>query len=490
IPEALRLADNLDVAQKGSHDWAISSRGFDTDSANKLLVLMDGRSVYTPLFSGVFWDVQDYLLEDVDRVEVISGPGGTLWGANAVNGVINITTKDARDTQGTYWEASGGSRFQDSLAARYGGRADSGLYYRVYGKYFALGNEDLASGGEASDAWNHKQGGFRMDGEAGEDHFTLQGDLYGTTANLSSGGTAESDGGNLLGRWTKTFAADDDMGLQAYYDRTYLYDPVPASVSSGGATLAPAGTLTDNLTTLDLDFHHRFALTRAQELTWGLGVRYTHDTVTDAPGLAFDPSTLDQGLFSAFAQDEIGLWKDLTLTAGTKLEHNDYTGFEWEPSARLKWKLDGGQMLWTAVSRAVRAPSRVDRDILLPTPNFSPIVDDLLVGGKDFRSETLVAYELGYRAQAAPDLAASASAFFNNYDDIRSTSLSPPNAYSLPFPLYYANNLAAQTWGLELTADWQAAPGWRLHGGYDLLQESVWVKPGQFDYNNALNETA
>ncbi|HVM31919.1 MAG TPA: TonB-dependent receptor, partial [bacterium] len=220
------------------------------------------------------------------------------------------------------------------------------------------------------------------------------------------------------------------------------------------------------------------------------GARYTHDSVTNAPGLAFDPSTLDQGLFSAFLQDELALGADLVLTAGSKLEHNDYTGFEWEPSARLKWDLAPGQMLWTAVSRAVRAPSRVDRDILLPTPNFSPIVDDLLVGGKDFQSETLVAYELGYRAELAKGLSTSASAFFNNYDDIRSTSLSPPNAFLLPFPLYYANNLAAQTWGLELTTDWQAAPGWRLHLGYDLLQEKVWVKHGQFDFNNALNETA
>ena len=225
-------------------------------------------------------------------------------------------------------------------------------------------------------------------------------------------------------------------------------------------------------------------------MTWGLGARYTHDSVQNAPGLAFDPSTLDQGLFNIFVQDQIGLLENLTLTAGTKLEHNDYTGFEWEPSARLKWNLDKNQMLWTAVSRAVRAPSRVDRDIRLPTPNFSPIVDDLLIGGADFESETLVAYEIGYRAQPVSQVTTSVSAFFNNYDDIRSTSLSPPNAFLLPFPLFYANNLAAQTWGLEFSTDWQVIEGLRMHGGYDLLQETVWVKPGQFDYNNALNETA
>ena len=230
IPEALRLADNLEVAQENSHDWAISARGFNTSLANKLLVLEDGRTVYTPLFSGVYWDVQDYLLHDLDRIEVISGPGGTLWGANAVNGVINITTKSAKDTQGLYLETGGGTELQEFGAVRYGDTLASNVYFRAYAKYFDRSSEDLSNGSRAGDAWDQGRVGFRLDSEAASQNtLTLQGDYYTGDEDLSTGGMAKVDGGNLLGRWTRAISPDSDMSLQAYYDRTYLNDPIPAS---------------------------------------------------------------------------------------------------------------------------------------------------------------------------------------------------------------------------------------------------------------------
>lgn len=484
IPEALRLADNLDVAQKGSHAWGISARGFNTDSANKLLVLMDGRSVYTPLFSGVFWDQQDYLLEDLDRIEVISGPGGTLWGANAVNGVINIISKSAKDTQGFYAESGGGSMLQDFVGARYGGTLAPNVYFRVYGKYFDRDSEVFPNGNDASDSWRMGQGGFRIDTAPSlENVFTLQGDFYSGDEEVATGGNVKVNGNNVLGRWSHTFANDSDMSLQLYYDRTHLNDPIP------GNAFAAAGFLIDDLNTYDLDFQHRFHLGDRNHFVWGFGYRFTHDVVENAPALAFSPTTLDHNLFSGFVQDEITLAKELSLTLGTKVEHNDYSGFEFEPSVRLAWKPTEQQTIWGAVSRAVRAPSRVDRDIRLPTPAFSPIVDNLLIGGTGFESETVIAYELGYRAQIGSRFSAAISTFYNDYDDVRSTSPSPPPAL-FGLPLFYENNLEGETYGVELSADYRLFDWWRFHGGYNFLNEDIRVKSGRTDFNNALNETA
>jgi len=486
IPEALRLADNLDVAQKNSHDWAISARGFNTDLADKLLVMIDGRTVYTPLFGGVFWDEQDYLLEDIDRIEVISGPGGTLWGANAVNGVINIVTKSADEAQGLYVEGGGGSELQDFGAARYGGTLATNIYYRVYAKYFDRGEEYLPDGHAASDSWRMGQTGFRIDDEASaENHITAQGDFYLGDENVPTGGDAHTGGGNVLGRWSHTFSDDSDMSLQTYYDQTHLADPIPANV------VEPAGVLTDNLDTYDLDFQHRFHLGQRNNITWGLGYRYTHEEDKAAPTLAFVPATLDQNLYSGFAQDEIKLADNLFFTAGTKIEHNDYTGFEFEPSGRLQWNVTPKQMLWGAVSRAVSTPTRVDEDERAPIPfPFSTIFGpNLLTGNPNFESETLIAYELGYRAQLGQKVSTSLSAYFNDYNDIRSAQDSPPPA-PFGFPIVFENNLKGETWGFELSADYQIFDWWRLHGGYNFLQENIYVKSGQHDINNAYNETA
>ncbi len=486
LPEALRLADNLEVAQKNSHDWAISARGFNTDLSNKLLVLMDGRSIYTPLFSGVFWDIQDTLLNDLDRIEVISGPGGTLWGANAVNGVINITTKSAKDTQGVYWEEGTGPQWGSFANFRYGGSLAPDVFFRTYAKHISRDNEVLPDGTNALDEWRMDRAGFRVDALASpQETFTLQGDVYGGDQNIKTTGDALTHGGNALGRWTKNFSDDSSMSLQLYYDQTFLSDPIPAD-----KTFAPAGILTDAMDTYDLDFQHRFHLNDWNNLIWGTGARITHDVVQNSPAVAFDPTVKDQGLFNLFLQDEITLDKPLQLTLGSKVEHNDYTGFEFEPSARVRWNPFEGHMLWAAVSRAVRMPSRVDRDERLPTPALKFLgINNLLTGGADFLSETEISYELGYRAQFAKVVSTSISGFFNNYDNIRSAALSPPPAL-LGFPVVFQNGLLAQTWGVEATADCQVLVGWTLHLGYDYLGETVWVKPGEADINKGLNEVA
>jgi len=476
IPEALRLADNLEVARKNSHDWAISARGFNTELSNKLLVLIDGRTVYTPLFSGVFWDEQDYLLADIDRIEVISGPGGTLWGANAVNGVINITTKSAKETQGTYLEAGGGSTLRDFGGLRYGGSLGTNTFYRIYGKYSDQANEVIANGTGASDGWSRGQGGFRVDSEPSPQNLiTLQGDVYASGEHVPTGGSAKTSGGNLLGRFSHTFSEDSDLSLQVYYDRTHLYDPVPKSA------FAPAGILVNDLDTYDVDFQHRLGLADWNHLVWGLGYRFTRDASQNAPALAFRPPVLNQDLFSGFVQDEIKIMRQLSLTLGTKVEHNDYTGFEVEPSARVQWDVATNHMAWGAVSRAVRTPSRIDRDAFEPNPP-----PRILGDSPHFLSETLIAYELGYRAQIGPRFATSVSGFYNEYDDVRSLGFTPATIV----PLFFQNNLEGSTYGLELSASYQVTSWWRLHGGYDLLKEHLRVKPGQVDLNHALNETS
>jgi iron complex outermembrane receptor protein len=484
IPEALRLADNLIVAQKTSHSWAISARGFNTDSANKLLVLMDGRSVYTPLYSGVFWDQQNYLLEDLDRIEVVSGPGGTLWGANAVNGIINVIRKSAKDTQGFFVEVGGGMELQDFVGVRYGGKLGPNVAFRVYGKFFDRGNQVFPNGTAASDSWRMGQGGFRIDAKrSSRTALTLQGEVYNGDENLAPGGNSRFSGGNILGRWSHTFADSSNVSLQFYYDRTHLNLPAP------GNAFARAGTLIDNLDTYDLDFQHRFRLGERNQLVWGLGYRFTHDVVENAPALAFLPATLNHHQFNGFAQDELMLTNSLSLIVGTKVEHISYTGLEFEPSARLAWRPTGRQIIWAAISRAIRAPSRVDRDIRLPTPAIAPIVKNILIGGANFKSETVIAYELGYRAQLGSKVSVSVSTFYNVYDNVRSTSVSPPPAL-FGFPLFYENNLEGQTHGIELSVNYQALKWWRLHGGYDFLKEDIHVKAGRTDFNNAINETA
>jgi iron complex outermembrane receptor protein len=482
IPEALRLADNLQVAQKNSHDWAISARGFNTSLGNKLLVMIDGRTVYTPLYSGVFWDAQDYLLEDIDRIEVISGPGGALWGANAVNGVINIITTSAADTQGLYAEAGGGSQPQDFAGVRYGGTLVPGTQFRVYGKYFNRNAEVLANGDSGSDAWRQGRGGFRVDSErSAQDRLTVQGDFYGGRENLQTGGTLEASGDNILARWSHVFSEQSDLSLQSYFDQTHLSDPLAPLVISG-RQYAPAGTLHDDLNTYDVDFQHLFRLGAANRIVWGAGFRRTHDAVGNAPGLAFFPAVLNHNLYSAFVQDQIPVRNNLSFTLGTKLEHNDYTGFEVEPDARLSWNLSSDQALWAAISRAVRTPSRIDRDLSEAAPPYPVVV----TGGRNYTSEAVIAYELGLRAHLTSRFTTSISGFYNEYDHVRSISVTPNTI----LPYYFANNVAGHNFGLEFSGNFQVLEGWSLHGGYTWLEDHLHVRPGQIDINNARYEIA
>jgi iron complex outermembrane receptor protein len=498
IPEALRLADNLEVAQENSHDWAISARGFDANLADKLLVLIDGRAVYSPLYGGVEWNVQDYLMADVDRIEVISGPGGTLWGANAVNGVINITTKSAKDTQGLYMEEDAGNELQNLTAVRYGGILGPNVYFRVYAEFEDRGSEVFGDGTKASDSFQMSRGGFRVDSNAtAQTTLTLQGDFYSGTEYEGALGDAGLQGGNLLGRWSHTLSNDSDMSIQVYYDRTHLSQPFAASTPAPPYyTGFPAAPLTDDLDTYDIEFQHNLRLGASNKFVWGLGYRFTHEFDEDISVVRFLPPSLSQSLYSGFVQDEWTLRSDLVLTAGTKLEHNDYTGLEVEPNIRLSWNLPEKQMLWAAVSRAVRTPSRYDHDLAVvtglvnaPYPYMFP--NEYLAGSDDFKSETLVAYEVGYRAELGSNVSVSVSAFYNDYDDLRSTATTPTTAtYIYPYPVVFGNNLEGDTYGLELTANFQPTPWWRLKAGYDLLMEDIHAKAGFVDATGALNETA
>jgi iron complex outermembrane receptor protein len=429
--------------------------------------------------------VQDYLLEDVDRIEVVSGPGGTLWGANAVNGVINITTKSAKDTQGLFLEAGGGTGLRQLAALRYGGTLAPGVHFRIYGKYLDHDSSVFANGQAAANGWRMGRGGWRIDAGTGQpDVFTVQGDYYRGREEVAGAGTSHVSGGNVLGRWTRTLSPESNFSLQLYYDRTHLAAPKP-----GSARLA-AGVLTDDLDTYDLDFQHQLRLGRSHQMVWGFGYRFTRDSVGNAPTVAFVPARLDQSLYSVFVQDEVAVGDNTSLTVGSKLEHSHYTGLEVEPSVRLQRNLGSRQMIWAAISRAVRTPSRVDRDLRQPTGLPLPFAQSVLTGGPDFRSETLVAYEAGYRAQLGTRASASLAFFYNDYAHVRSITpapLAPPN---FGFPLVFHNNIEGETHGFELSGVVAVTERWRLKGGFNLLREHLRVKPGEVDFTNALNETA
>jgi iron complex outermembrane receptor protein len=449
LPEALRLASNLQVAQVNSHDWAISARGFNNTLANKLLVMIDGRSVYTPLDAGVFWDVQNVLLEDIDRIEVVSGPGGALWGANAVNGVINIVTKSAKDTQGLLIEGGAGSFLQDFGAVRYGGSNGTNLFYRVYAQRFDRNSAVFPNGNDARDSWDMSQGGLRVDWLPSEvNTLTVQGDIYSGSETTVPANTS-LDGQNIIGRWSHTISDTSDLTLQAYFDRTWRRVP---------------NLFAEDLKTYDFDFQFRFGLGQRQSITWGAGYRLMQDAVENSAAIAFIPPHRNMQLFSGFIQDEITLVPDhLQLTLGTKLEHNDFSGFEFQPSVRLAWTPAERHTIWAAVSRAVRSPSRIDSDVELPgAPPFQ------VVGNKDFDSETVLAYEAGYRVRPMDPLTLSLASFYNDYDHLRSINALTPTNFII------ANGFQGQTWGFEFSGTYQLTDWWRLRAGYTYLNKLLW----------------
>lgn len=467
LPEVLRLASNLHVAQVNSSQWAISARGFNNTLANKMLVLIDGRSVYTPLHAGVFWDIQDLLLEDIERIEIISGSGATLWGANAVNGIISITTKHAQDTQGVLIETGGGSQLRDFLNARYGGRFGSSGHYRIYGKVFGRENTAFSNGRSANNQWHMGQGGFRLDwNKSRVTGLTVQGDFYdGQLNSLNDQGT-DLKGGNILARWSREFSDRSDIRLQFYYDRTHR------SIHRSFA---------EDLTTYDVDFQHRLQLGDRNDLVWGLGYRQIHDDVRNNNMLAFLPPQVTRRRYSAFIQDEIALIKKrLSLTAGTKIEHNDYTGFEIQPSLRTAFKIGRRQMLWGAISRALRTPSRIDTELFIPAQ--APF---LLTGNPDFKPERALSYELGYRTHPHERVSLSAATFYTDYTNLRSLEVNAPN----PFPIVIGNGLKGASYGVELTADYEIRNWWRVRGGFTEMRLHIRPKATSTDRTNGSGES-
>lgn len=464
IPEALRLAPNLNVARINSGRYGISARGFNALVSNKLLVLIDGRTVYTPLFSGVFWDQQDVLLEDIDRIEVISGPGGTLWGSNAVNGVINIITKSAADTRGIFATAYGGN-FERGAGLRVGGRFGDTGHYRVYAKALQTDATHRMDGTTFFDALERAQAGFRADWGEDEDRYTLQGDVYdgneedrGTVLGIPLG-AVEVSGANLIARWNRRFKNDSDIQLQAYWDHTERVDAV---------LFQPEADI------FDVEFQHGIPL-NAHRVLWGGGYRHAEDDVEPGFFSTFVPRSRELNWANLFIQDEIRLNDRLEATLGIKLERNDFTGTESLPTARLAWKLSGNRLLWTSLSRAVRAPSRFDKDVFFPAPPNS-----LVVGGPNFESEVADIFELGYRAQPSDDLSYSITAFYHEWDKLRSGTA---------VPVELENKIEGPVYGVEAWADYQVTRNWRLSAGGTRLDKDLHLKPDSTDPVGVENDT-
>ena len=475
IPEALRLAPGVEVARVDSNTWSLGVRGFESTLSRSVLVLIDGRSVYTPLFAGVYWQVQDTLLEDIDRIEVIRGPGGTIWGANAVNAVINIITKRAQETHGTLVSTGGGNVDQGFVNFRYGTGNDRGLNYRIYGKAFTRGPEFHADRKQFDD-WRMGQTGFRTDWDAhNRDRLTLQGDLYYGDAGQRVGITsysppfvanveqnAQLSGGNLLGRWERDLGSGSNVQLQTYYDRTNRQQ----------------ANFAESRDTFDIDFIHHLTLPGRQDFLWGLGARMSSGNASEVVNtVVFTPNHYTDKLYNAFIQDEIPIVGDrLSLTLGSKFLHNNYSGFEIQPTARLLFTPNSRQAVWAAVTRAVRTPSRVEEDLQLTAfGGQAPLTFFRVIGDRKFSSESLIGYEAGYRSLVGPKFYVDIAAFYNNYDHLLSIEPGAPFAETSPapshtvVPLFFRNGLLGNTAGFEIAPDWTPTRTWRLRGSYSYL---------------------
>ncbi|WP_348225654.1 TonB-dependent receptor [Nitrosomonas sp. Is79A3] len=487
IPDALRMAPGVQVERVGTDKWSISIRGFNGLYANKLQVLMDGRSVYSPIFSGVLWEQQDTLIEDIERIEVIRGPAATVWGANAVNGVINIITKKAADTQGTLLTAGGGSFEQGFVGARYGGKINEETPFRVYAKGFSRDNTASLSGANNHDQWHSARGGFRVDHSRGIDQFTLQGDIFtnsvGGTLNRAvldlpsvsaNGQRGHQEGGNIRFRWDRTYSERSSVMLQTYYDQSR-------------SELLPVGKYLSE--SFDIDFQHRFPLFDRHDLTWGTNYRLYRNKVFDTDIVTFSPRQQSNQLFSAFIRDDISLVPDrLRFTLGTRLDHNDFTGLEIQPNARLMWTPNPENSAWMSVSRAVRTPSRSENDAILnlaqlhalPGSSFPLPIPILatLQGSSSFNSEKLLAYEIGYRHQFSPQASIDMTGFINDYSQLRdlsfgALSLSTGLPRQLILPALLNNQASALTYGFEVSTDWRPVDKWRLQSSYSFLDMHI-----------------
>jgi iron complex outermembrane receptor protein len=494
IQQALRLAPGVEVARNGSNEWTISIRGFSSDLSNKLLVLIDGRSVYSPLFAGVFWDVQDTLLADIERIEVVSGPGGSVWGANAVNGVINIITQSARDTQGTYAEVGAGNEEEAFAGFRYGWQPSENLYTRAYVKSFERDASVLeATGGSANDGWEMSRAGFALTWERDpRNRVNARADLYdghedallrgnftlGTLPQNDLPGTVPLSGHSVQAAWTHTLAEDANWRLVFWYDHTDRQIP---------------GSFNEARDTYNVSFLHDVANLPRHDVQWGTEFRSTSDDIGNTQFSSFIPDSRTDDTLSAFAQDRVQLERDrLYLTIGTKLEHNDYTGFEYEPNVRLTWLPSADQTFWAAVSRAVRIPARLNTDLHLYAPVALPGLPPLYInvnGNPDFESEDVDAYEIGYRLQWNEKWSFDVAGFDNYYDRLQTTEpvggpivVPGPPTYLL-IPATLGNLMEGETYGGSLVVNWQALKRWRLQLQTTILQMDLHAKPGSRDAN-------
>lgn len=496
IPELLEMVPGLEVARIDENKWAIGSRGFNGRFDDKLLVLIDGRSVYTPLFSGVYWDVQDVMLEDVDRIEVIRGPGATLWGANAVDGVINIITKKAKDTQSALVKAGGGDEEVTADGVRYGGQVGDKGYYRAYVKGFEFASSTSMAGQNAYDGWHQESGGFRSDWTlTPADSLTVEGQMYGsrngetlTVPTLTAPSysqtyqnTGDYSGGSVLTRWNHSFA-DSSVSLQAYFDRTNFADP---------------HLFVDHESVYDLEFQHDFHVGESHNIVWGAGYRSIQDRSDATFTVAVNPSQGQYNQFNAFFQDEIALLNDrVRLTLGSKLDHNDFTGFEYEPNVRLLVNLGSNQSVWGAVSRAVRTPAITEEGLQLNVavvppgapPFFSPLpVVEQVDGNKKFQSEDLLAYEVGYRVQATKTFSADIATFYNVYTNLRTAEPGQPTPEPPGAPTYVVvpfqaqNHMSGATYGIEPFFNWKILPIWKVYANYSYLQMNIHKDPSSQD---------
>jgi iron complex outermembrane receptor protein len=462
LPEALRLAPNLHVAATPAGNYTITARGFSGNSANKQLVMIDGRSVYTPLFSGVFWDVQQLPMESIERIEVISGPGGTLWGTNAVNGVINVITKPAASTLGALADVRWGQD-QSGGAFRYGAAMDDGAW-RVYGMDYAMPHGETLAGTALGDAWHTAQAGFRADWLRGSDALTLQGDVYRTgkgqlpTTTVRLPLNAALRGGNLTAHWSRQLQGGSNISVAAYYERS---------------DREHTGMFMDTLDIFDVQGLYNLAPMGRHTVAVGAGYRFAHDRVTNVSGTGFRPERASMRWANLFGQDTIALGEHVNLTAGLRIEHNIYTGTELLPNLRLAWKATPSTSWWASLSRTVRAPSRVDREIYI---NAGP--RGTLAGGPDFQSETARVVELGLRQQFGNRASYSVTVYRALYDRLRTIKVVHPLLFEI------GNGMMGETRGLEAWGSFQASPAWRLSAGLTLMHEEFNLKPGETDVNN------
>lgn len=471
IPEALRLVPGVQVAKVASNRWAISARGFNGPLANKLLVLLDGRTLYTPVFSGVYWDDQSTLIEDIDRIEVIRGPGASLYGANAVNGVINIITKTAEETQGNLVSLTGTTR-GGLVEGRHGGKLGENTYYRAYATYQDASKTNNPTTNKSNfDDWNRARTGFRMDTRKIEGNsYTLQGDFYTGTqqaeitealpaAPLRQTVRSENDslGGNILGRWNHTIDSRSQLMLQGYVDH---YSRIEDN-------------FIQHVTTADVQAQHTIALDARNNFIWGGGARFYDTRLEGTYSTSVNEEVDNHHVLNTFVQDEYAILPEkLYLTLGSKFEYYDLNGFQVEPSARLSWHPTQNQTVWGAVSRAVRTPSIYEEDInvVALTQAGAPNTELRIIGNRAQESEELVAYELGHRIQPVKNVSLDTALFYNNYDKLQTfgtplaTYLGANGNNVQPYPI--TNLGSGHTYGAEFAGNWKVTGNWRLAGSY------------------------